>query len=126
MKLEHQVCSLELAKQLKELGVKQESIFYFSNLDTPYLRIDLWWEEPEKSGDFRISAFTSAELGAMLPDTLAGKQLYHWHTGAMWFIGYLCENGMYQPAKVRTTEADARAQMLVHLLENKLMELPNE
>jgi len=29
MKLEDQVCSLELAKRLKELGVEQESLFYW-------------------------------------------------------------------------------------------------
>ena len=29
MKLENQVCSLELAKKLKELGVKQESLFWW-------------------------------------------------------------------------------------------------
>ena len=29
MKLEDQVVSLELAKKLKELGVKQESLFYW-------------------------------------------------------------------------------------------------
>lgn len=33
MKLEQQVVSLELAKQLKELGVKQDSLFYW---DTDY------------------------------------------------------------------------------------------
>ena len=30
MKLEQQVCSLELAQKLKELGVKQESLFYWT------------------------------------------------------------------------------------------------
>ena len=29
MKLEQQVCSLELAKELKKLGVKQKSEFYW-------------------------------------------------------------------------------------------------
>ena len=29
MKIESQVCSLELAKKLKELGVKQESLYYW-------------------------------------------------------------------------------------------------
>jgi hypothetical protein len=29
MKLEDQVCSLELAKRLQELGVKRESLFYW-------------------------------------------------------------------------------------------------
>jgi len=29
MKIEEQVCALELAKRIKELGVKQESRFYW-------------------------------------------------------------------------------------------------
>ena len=31
MKLEQQVCNLELARKLKSLGVKQESAFYWAN-----------------------------------------------------------------------------------------------
>lgn len=31
MKLEDQICSLELSKKLKELGIKQESLFYYQN-----------------------------------------------------------------------------------------------
>ena len=31
MKLEKQVCSLELAKKLKELGVKQESLWFYNS-----------------------------------------------------------------------------------------------
>ena len=34
MKLEEQVCSLELAKELKELGVKQDSMFYWEHTET--------------------------------------------------------------------------------------------
>ena len=35
MKLEDQVCSLELAKKLKELGVKQDSLFYWNLYSFP-------------------------------------------------------------------------------------------
>ena len=34
MKLEQQVCSLELAKRLKELGEKQESLWYWEETTT--------------------------------------------------------------------------------------------
>jgi len=62
MELEKQVCSPNLAKRLKELGIKQESIF----------RYDVWQEratlryfteEPIISGEMPYAAFTSTELG---------------------------------------------------------------
>lgn len=39
MNIEDQVCSLELAKKLKNIGVKQESLFYF----TKYVRNGIDW-----------------------------------------------------------------------------------
>jgi hypothetical protein len=65
MTIEEQVTSLEVSKKLKELGVKQESLWY-------------WWkaghifvEERRYAGrqwEKLASAFTVAELGEMLPD----------------------------------------------------------
>lgn len=63
MKLEEQVCSLELAKKLKELGCRQESAFYWNEYKVS--------KDPKKwqyhlQPDFRekrsTSAFTVAEL----------------------------------------------------------------
>ena len=95
MNLEDQVCSLELAKKLKELGVKQESIF--------------WWIEFVNGWELRfatfkvptlndvISAFTVAELGEGLPDEC---------------VSYYAD-----------TEANARALMLIYLIENRLVKI---
>lgn len=66
MKLEDQVCSLELAKRLKELGVKLESLFYWHYWDNR----NTWTLEPAgryKDEEPFFFAFTVAELGAMLP-----------------------------------------------------------
>lgn len=95
MKLEQQVCSLELSKKLKELGVKQESLFYWSNCCEKEFTLEcsLWhdietWEwgngHTLENVETKYSAFTVAELGEI-------------HT----------EN-----------EADIRAKALIYLLEN--------
>jgi len=65
--IEQKVTSLELSKRLKELGVKQESYFY-------YVDGDLWdktaqsdYEMPSTpSRDKWISAFLAEELGELL------------------------------------------------------------
>ena len=67
MKIEYQVCSLELSQKLKDLGVPQESLFYW----TPDFNndFDLIYGEPtsgwQRKGA-RVSAFTVAELGEIL------------------------------------------------------------
>lgn len=112
MKIEQQVCSLKSAKKLKELGVKQGSLFWF-NLNNKIVIVF-------KGQDTRkfYSAFTVAELGEMLP-----KGCFSLKTESEEFP-YRCEykqiNG-YTSASGADTEAEARAKMLIYLLENKLI-----
>jgi len=67
MKLEEQVTNLKLSKQLKKLGVLQESYFDWirHTSKSPYSLEGGTWETKDKFG--RISAFTVAELGKHLP-----------------------------------------------------------
>ena len=62
--LEKQIYSLELAKRLKGLGVKQESLFWWSEHTSP---ATLWSEEAAAQNaiwdDRQYAAFTVAELG---------------------------------------------------------------
>lgn len=72
MKLEDQVCSLELAKTLQDLGVKQESYFHWyvsHRSDYPFI---LESKEVNYTVDSQdtysvYSAFTVAELLCMIP-----------------------------------------------------------
>jgi len=126
MELEQQVCSLELAKRLKELGVKQDSVFfYIVDSDDGYIGVRPI--NPTKNdGDSRkhFSAFTVAELGELLP---TGIQTYRTSR----IPGYSCR--VFGPGKPKvwaalghrqrdTNEANARAKMLIYLLENKLIQ----
>ncbi len=87
MSLEEQVCSLDLAKRLKELGVKQESTFYWKhNTESPTGKFDervlTHYGQPYRvNSTYHVSAFTVAELGEMLPEEI--------FDGRKSFIGFL-------------------------------------
>jgi hypothetical protein len=113
MNLEKQVVSLELAQRLKELGVKQNAYFSWykqSNFGNEYIL--------SISGETNIenySAFTSAEVGELLEKDVTYKFK---NTGDEWYLCDNCEN-----STGADTEADARAKMLIYLIENNLIKL---
>lgn len=130
MKLENQVVSLELAKRLKELGVKQESYFFWVNDISP-IRADFKSTAPlghaeQKApylttnygavGKNRIaSAFSVAELGELMKDYLVmtypePQEKKKWLCALE--DAYEVEDDI---------EVEARAKMLIYLLENKLI-----
>ncbi len=123
MKIKQQVCSLELAKKLKELGVKQESFFYWA------LRQDGSWICAQGQGwSDSISAFTVAELGEMLPNMfeyevfkrclIKSFKIDDTHITAIYNMD--SKHLLWLEAD---TEADARAKMLIYLLENNLIQV---
>lgn len=126
MKLSDQVVSLDLAKRLKELGVKQESLFLWA-LDV----VDGWRlvlrevESPDDKGENDFAAFTVAELGEMLPSWVAMPDvvnLYFRKYEEGWRCGYENRDGDVE-SKFDGTEADARAKMLIYLIENNLLKV---
>ena len=128
MKLENQVCSLELAKKLKELGVKHEALFYYSK---PY-KIHVYsvfrnvqtYSLAAHTDSPPIAAFTVAELGEMLPPiTGRGYISTTRFKDKDWHCEFLVSTMNTQKLEVGDTEADARARMLVYIIENKLIEL---
>lgn len=143
MKLEDQVVSLELSKRLKELGVKQESYFRWClwnspngaviwDTQTPELATDLDVPTALDIWDKGIAAFTVAELGEMLPQILVlKKKRYQLFISValdkQWFVVYANEEDYTDNAPIKFmmchNEADARALMLIYLLENKLITL---
>ena len=149
MKLEQQVVSLDLAKRLKELGAKQESLFWW--LDNGSLN-ELCYKTPiafvlkngseiathivDREMPKLYSAFTVAELGEMLPveiyfeispkDSFRGRAEWCiYKFGNCWsLVLEECsdrEGKLYEDIRA-DTEADVRAKMLIYLLENKLID----
>lgn len=112
MDLESQVCSLELAKQLKDLGVEQKSLYIWVDCGGG----ELCWELKEHDGrwvDPRRSAFTVAELGVLLPNGCETWCEY----GTTWYVS---SGEEFDPYVDADTEANARAKFLIwHLTKDK-------
>lgn len=125
MQLKKQVCNQVLSKRLAELGVKQESLFWWKvDLLNDGQNTHICFQDKitgNLTWDF-YSAFTVAELGEMLPDD--------WYTYHQTYEGGLnLDKGRHWFGSQRgtelmehaLTEADARAKMLIYLLENGLV-----
>jgi hypothetical protein len=139
MKLEQQVTSLELNNKLKELGVKQESLYYWwiplqekeymrinksipiGGIGKPHLNTWNVSKDLKKFGDKYsegVSAFTVAELGEMLPFGFASHKR---HDDIWWCFNNRRNWDLVKESFHADTEADARAKMLIYLIENKLI-----
>ena len=148
MRIEQQVCSLALAKRMKELGAKQESLFYWleekdnqpflmnSGNTSKYGAIPSNYREDE--GWNYYSAFTVAELGEMLPARITNESTRNMDRICFYLKehkgddkkqdvrdGFTVEyHTIYSPPLYRITadtEADARAKMYIYLAENNLL-----
>lgn len=112
MKLEQQVCSLELAKRLKEFGVKQESYFHWTKEPDDTWMVCHSDEKDMKCGIETPSAFTVAELSGVFVEC------------GLRFILSLTAGNYYLECKKHTESdkemADCMAKMLIYLIENGL------
>lgn len=128
MNLESQVTSLELSKRLKELNVKQESLFYWCAIssENPHpCYVDTMQESSE------LSAFTSSEIIEMLPKyiTKDNTEFYYlqypsWHCDK-WIITYGNSFERWKSKEQEdVSEVNARAKMLIYLIENGMIDNP--
>ena len=140
MKLENQVTTLETSKKLKELKVKQESLYYWVH---PYNKSKLpkvevaknKWVLVDKLSDlfYRsksdvFSAFTVAELLELLPASvhkLAKKPLGAWlsleKTDDNKYVAGYGDEGVNVLDVRDNLAVEAVAKMLIYLLKSKLI-----
>ena len=134
MKLENQVTNLELSKKLKELGVEQNSYFYYwgRNKDILSFKHGAYRLQAVNEGDFTlmpesaelVSAFTVAELGEMLPSWIENlHELTIHHLSIGWNVEYVSRNDELYREFAQDTLVDAMAKMLIYLIENKLINI---
>ncbi|MCU7550320.1 hypothetical protein OCK74_14455 [Chitinophagaceae bacterium LB-8] len=122
MVLKDQICPLVHAKRLKEFGIIQESLLYYNDrgivikIQSDFIALELKSADADwviEEGNY-VSAFTVAELGAALPNSINGIQLIMENSEEVKYVSY---------PRIKTTfgrsEAQARANMLLWLIENK-------
>ena len=131
MKLENQVSNVELSEELKKLGVPQNSLWYWYDAGNKFLISDVF-NNPDNDTRRRMglnkkdnryySAFTVAELGEMLPvGSMSAQTKDKWQA---WYHNYTIPETVNQ-AFWANTEADARAKMLIYLIEQRIVKVEN-
>lgn len=134
--LEQQVCSLEYAKRFEELGVKQESLFYWiSNKNNPLVYSNPYIKTCDVVENFHVgylsslivdtvehfSAFTVAELDHLLiPEVYTRKM----HDTNLYRTRYMPLNTDVRCIDITNLNpADSRSLMLIYLLENDIVKV---
>ena len=121
MTLQQQVCTLEQAKRLKELGCEQNALcaWYFVNDQIAQVDYDVS-EKFCTSYTFSllvVDAYTVAELGEMLGDSVfLIKKLPQLQEFYFLPKGWNAAKDEIEPYP---TEAEARAALLIYILEQK-------
>ncbi|HJY22880.1 MAG TPA: hypothetical protein VJ279_08355 [Hanamia sp.] len=130
MRLENQVCSLQPSKKLHELGLNHPSIFvweYFNDkaYAVKYYPFAVVRDEFNESNLQIYPAYTVAELGEILPDYLYPKSasghdrpLFMTKVEDVYIVSILNPNQTMYPRFYSKNEADARAEMLIYLIED--------
>jgi len=144
--LNQQTSSLEYSKKLRELDVPQNSQFAWGLTKTTggwILLYELnngwvsksgkWYARDEfefDGSDYFYSAYTVGELGEMLPNPILGTQYYFQE-----IMGYFLDHRTYcvqytnmgevLHMTMGDTEADARAKMLIWLIEKEHLDVTN-
>lgn len=116
------VTSLKLSRELKELGVKQDSIFsWYKNEKGEVIKGRAYSEMELNLGGAKwikiCSTFLSGELGEKLPKDINNDWLCISKAIDSWVIEYQ-DLGLIEKAK---TLAEAMGKMLAYLIKNKLI-----
>ena len=114
MPLQKECCSLELARQLKTLGFKQNSLFYWDESDGVEDRLVY---SPDIKLLELVSAFTSSELGEMLPKGFRTGKPFRREDDEK----FVCDADLFDKWSYADTMANAMAKMLCYLKTNNLI-----
>ena len=141
LRLEKQVTSLELLKELERLGVKQNSLFaWYQYCDTVYCEYRGHQASCDAQSTYQdgyaklpveiCAAFTVAEHGNALPGEISVLEMkYYLEMGKIdsestYYVRYT-NHDLHDTINIEhsNTEADARTKMRIWLIKNKIVEV---
>lgn len=134
MNLKSQVISLELSKILKDLGVKQESLWYWIKLKSneKILNYECFYIYHDKKDPLEptldsFSAFTSSELLELLPRIINKPESYFIEIVKTvdndFFVVYKSYLDKTLIGKIDKNLSEACAKMLIYLIENGFLDI---
>ena len=127
--MEKHVCNLEIAKRLRELGVKQLSQFQW-NTETKEVEYFAGSRVATGSTYAFVSAFLASELAEMLRKAAIKKEAEHLISkdAAVWksFKVVVQEEGNLGQIVLNSVAPNTLGKMLIYLLENNLITLPQD
>ena len=121
MKIEDIVCDFEYAEKLRKLGLYKRSIFWYDSKGVLELDDNVPVEYAE---DFVYYTYTDAELGEMLPYRLIANYSHYdricVNDGSVFICTYeqTDDHDECIGAQTEKKEANARAKLLIWLIEN--------
>lgn len=121
MNLEDQIVSLKLAKELKILGVKQGSLFYWYD-DLSGYKWGICYTKGKIITDHFYSAYTATELLEMLPSYIDIDR-YFCLLIKKYDNFYYCEYSNHMANSEGAKLADCLAKMLIYLIEDSLIKV---
>lgn len=119
MDIKNQTCLIEQSKKLSELGIIAASMFWHTINVDPITPVDIIekWQHSNFDNCEKYPAYTVAELGVMLP-----ALSHSWVTkGNSYFNCSDNFNVGISNIFSENTEAEARAALLIYLLEEKII-----
>ena len=140
--LEKQVTSLELSKELRDLGVKQDSYFWWYHKRGQKWHIDSLLADRFLEDIFSVSAPTFAELLEVLPDEIViskntiayGKEMNYflfitktrktkWFNLPDYYISYKTLDDVFLHSEREDTIVDAAAKVIIYLIKEGIIKV---
>jgi hypothetical protein len=124
--IDEQLCPLSQAKRLKRLGVSQDAYFQHWFVKGKYVGSDWYGSHGVGAFSESFAAYSVAELGIMLPDNIEMFKRYGKHELSVMKNLYpmpQIKEGFNWFTVKGDTEAEARAEMLISLIEAQLVKV---